>query len=176
MTIIIFLNYQVPISIFMKFHCHTYWELPVERNKTYTQHNMDSKFWSTRQMREGRNTHHRHRHMRQILRYKPNFVVEFVRRQVNVVIAHSLTRVATSFSRPYVFETLPTCISDRFAIIWVCFSQKNYILNFESSIIEMKNLRIHLTEHLSVGSFNKEAHRILRRQKYWSFICIAIIC
>jgi ribonuclease HI len=40
----------------------------------------------------------------------PNFKVEFVKRQANMV-AHTLARAAISWSRRCIFETLPTCIS-----------------------------------------------------------------
>jgi ribonuclease HI len=39
----------------------------------------------------------------------PNFVVKFIKRQANMV-AHTLARVAISWSRRCIFESLPPCI------------------------------------------------------------------
>lgn len=53
---------------------------------------------------------------RDILSVEPNYVVEFVRRQANVV-AHAFAKAATSYASPYIFESIPTCILSASAII-----------------------------------------------------------
>lgn len=53
---------------------------------------------------------------RRLLSLNPTFSVDVVRRQANVV-AHSFARVATFWSSPQVFDSLPSCISISNAII-----------------------------------------------------------
>lgn len=43
------------------------------------------------------------------LSVKPNFKVEFVRRQANIIV-HMLARVATSFASHHFFSDVPDCI------------------------------------------------------------------
>jgi ribonuclease HI len=48
--------------------------------------------------------------IKHILLSKPNFVVKFIKRQANMV-AHTLAKAASSWSRCCTFETLPLCIT-----------------------------------------------------------------
>ncbi|CAJ2633313.1 uncharacterized protein LOC123892252 [Trifolium pratense] len=49
-------------------------------------------------------------HVKHVLLSNPNFVVKFIKRQANMV-AHTLARVAISWSSRCIFETLPLCIT-----------------------------------------------------------------
>jgi ribonuclease HI len=49
-------------------------------------------------------------HIRYLLQTNPNFLVEFIKRQANMV-AHTLARAAISWSSRCTFETLPLCIT-----------------------------------------------------------------
>jgi ribonuclease HI len=49
-------------------------------------------------------------HINNVLSLNPNFMVKFIKRQANMV-AHTLARVAISWSRRYIVDTLPTCIA-----------------------------------------------------------------
>jgi ribonuclease HI len=45
-----------------------------------------------------------------VLLRNPNFVVKFIKRQANMV-AHTLARAAISWSRRYIVDSLPPCIT-----------------------------------------------------------------
>jgi ribonuclease HI len=49
-------------------------------------------------------------HINNVLLLNPNFMVKFIKRQANMV-AHTLARVAISWSRRYIVNTLPACIA-----------------------------------------------------------------
>jgi ribonuclease HI len=49
-------------------------------------------------------------HINNLLHSSSNFMVEFVKRQANMV-AHTLARAAISYARRCTFETLPRCIT-----------------------------------------------------------------
>jgi ribonuclease HI len=52
-------------------------------------------------------------HIHNVLLLNPNFMVKFIKRQANMV-AHTLARVAISWSRRYIVNTLPACIATPF--------------------------------------------------------------
>jgi ribonuclease HI len=49
-------------------------------------------------------------HINNLLASSSNFMVEFIKRQANMV-AHTLARAAISYARRCTFETLPRCIT-----------------------------------------------------------------